>query len=182
MPVNTRSKIILITQLLIHLVIIPILIILLGLFIDEVLGLPNILKDFLLLRAALSITFLLIGGYLAVDSNIHLWKVGKGYAWGDVSENCETKVLVTTGPYKYMRNPMILGYTLLISAVGLIAGSVSTAIIIPLLNLISESIWIKIVEEPKLEKRFGEEYLNYKKRVPFLLLYPRRRVRSRSRE
>jgi len=90
---------------------------------------------------------------------------------GDVLEGHETKTLVTDGLFKYGRNPMLLEYTLIVSAVDPLVNSLSTALIIPLLLIVGEGVWIKRVEEPRLERRFGREYLKYRRELPSLTPY-----------
>lgn len=65
--------------------------------------------------------------------------------------------LVTTGPYAYTRNPMLTG---------VLFGSVFLLLVFtPLFILIN--FWeLKSIEEPELEKRLGEEYIEYRKRTP----------------
>lgn len=79
-----------------------------------------------------------------------------------------TQRLVTTGPYAYSRNPMFLGALLMIIGFGIILNSVA-AIVLGLIIPISYLIFIKLVEEKELEARFGQEYLEYKQQVPFLI-------------
>jgi len=55
----------------------------------------------------------------------------------------------------------ITGLGLLVNSFGFIA----IGLIIPLAYL----VFIKLVEEKELAARFGQEYLEYKKRVPFLI-------------
>ena len=79
-----------------------------------------------------------------------------------------TQKLVTTGPFAYCRNPMYLGVILWVTGLGIILNSPSfilSGLIVPFLYL----IYMKAVEEKELEARFGREYLEYKKKVPFLI-------------
>lgn len=74
--------------------------------------------------------------------------------------------LVTTGLYEYTRNPMVSGIFSLLFGFGVIFGSISLLVVFtPLLILIN--YWeLKYIEEPELEKRLGEEYVEYRKRTP----------------
>ncbi|MFC1724904.1 methyltransferase family protein [candidate division KSB1 bacterium] len=74
--------------------------------------------------------------------------------------------LVTTGPYLYSRNPMLTGVFSLLFGFGLLFGSVSLLFVFtPLFILIN--VWeLRSIEEPELEKRLGEEYIEYRKRTP----------------
>jgi protein-S-isoprenylcysteine O-methyltransferase Ste14 len=85
--------------------------------------------------------------------------------------------LVTTGPYAYVRNPMLTGIFILLFALGILFGSVSLIFLFtPLFIFIN--VWeLKSIEEPELAKRLGEEYLEYKKRTPMFI--PGFRVKSK---
>jgi protein-S-isoprenylcysteine O-methyltransferase Ste14 len=79
-----------------------------------------------------------------------------------------TKNFLQNGPYRYVRNPMMLGFFLYLAGwaflLNKIGAFLAAAIIIAL--LLAE---IKIIEEVELEKRFGKAYNEYKKQTPFLL-------------
>jgi len=70
------------------------------------------------------------------------------------------KQFVATGPYRYVRNPMITGVTLVLCAQSLILHSwphaAWTAVFI-VLNV----TWIPLAEEPGLRARFGDAYRDY---------------------
>lgn len=73
--------------------------------------------------------------------------------------------LVVEGIYKYTRNPMYLCYFLIILGEFLVLGYILLLyyffFIVVFIN-----IYIIFFEEPVLEKRFKEDYNNYKDRVP----------------
>jgi protein-S-isoprenylcysteine O-methyltransferase Ste14 len=75
------------------------------------------------------------------------------------------KKLVITGPYRYMRNPMITGALLLLLSEALLFHSWPIAAWM-ILFFVGNVIYFPFVEEKGLEKRFGDEYLEYKARVP----------------
>jgi protein-S-isoprenylcysteine O-methyltransferase Ste14 len=71
--------------------------------------------------------------------------------------------LVTSGPYAYMRNPMLTGVFMMFFGLGILIQSVSVVFIFTPL-FIAFNVWeLKAIEEPELEKRLGTEYLEYKK-------------------
>jgi protein-S-isoprenylcysteine O-methyltransferase Ste14 len=74
--------------------------------------------------------------------------------------------LVTTGPYAYVRNPMLTGIFAVLFGLGVLFGSASLLFVFtPLFILIN--VWeLKVIEEPELIKRLGEDYLEYRKRTP----------------
>jgi len=79
-----------------------------------------------------------------------------------------TRRLITTGPYRYSRNPMAAGTTMFYLGIALWIGSVS-AVVLASLYPLAITAYTKLVEERELEKRFGSEYVEYKKRTPFVL-------------
>jgi len=84
--------------------------------------------------------------------------------------------LVTTGIYAYIRNPMVIAGLLIGGGLGFLFGSLSLIIIfIPILTLFG-FLYLKAVEERELELRFGQEYLEYKKRVPMFIPRIRRKI------
>ena len=76
----------------------------------------------------------------------------------------ETSVLKTQGMYRYSRNPMYLGLLLLIIAATIWFGT-WFGIIISLFFILLMNILQIIPEEEALLQIFGEEYLEYKKKV-----------------
>ena len=82
-----------------------------------------------------------------------------------------TRRLVAVGPYRYMRNPMISGVLAMISGQALLLGSRAVAAWAAAFLVINQ-VYFLVLEEPGLERRFGEGYLRYKAAVPRWL--PRR--------
>jgi protein-S-isoprenylcysteine O-methyltransferase Ste14 len=80
--------------------------------------------------------------------------------------------LVDTGPYAYVRNPMLSGVFLTLFAVALLIGSPSLLYVFTPIFIGLSILGFKLIEEPELEKRLGKSYLDYKGRTP--LLIPRR--------
>ena len=72
--------------------------------------------------------------------------------------------LVIRGPYRYLRNPMILGVVLVMTGEGLVLGSFGI-LAAALVFFIGNTIYFIFVEEPRLEVRFGEPYRAYKANV-----------------
>ena len=79
--------------------------------------------------------------------------------------------LVVTGPYRYVRNPMIIGALLILLAETLLFRSLPLLLWATIFFLVN-ALYFPLFEEKGLEKRFGEEYRAYKARVPRWL--PRR--------
>ncbi len=76
-----------------------------------------------------------------------------------------TRKLVVIGPYRYVRNPMISGVLMTLLGESVVFGSIGIFIWFVLFFIINH-IYFMYSEEPGLEKRFGQEYLVYKKNVP----------------
>ncbi len=79
----------------------------------------------------------------------------------------ETNKLVKEGVYSCMRHPMHLGLMLFPVSFAFLLGSVSFILIIAPLEILLMVIMIIFIEEPEAIKKFGEEYLEYKREVPF---------------
>ncbi|MFX0079282.1 MAG: methyltransferase family protein [Candidatus Hermodarchaeota archaeon] len=112
---------------------------------------------------------MVLGAAIGIKATRQLRYAGMGLPWGALDKEAKTKFLVTNGIYSYTRNPIVLGYTLLPLGMGLLFRSLGMTILIPALILVILIIRIKKWEEPDLEKRFGEKYLEYKQQTPFLI-------------
>jgi protein-S-isoprenylcysteine O-methyltransferase Ste14 len=71
---------------------------------------------------------------------------------------------VAVGPYKYVRNPMYIGGASSLLGFGLYHRSLSIVIFSLMVSLFLH-LFVLLYEEPGLEKRFGQTYLEYKKSV-----------------
>ena len=81
-----------------------------------------------------------------------------------VPTNQPTRALVTTGLHGWSRNPIYLGLFLVYGGIGIAARSPWTLILIlPLAITIRYGVVAR--EEAYLERRFGDEYRDYKARV-----------------
>jgi protein-S-isoprenylcysteine O-methyltransferase Ste14 len=82
---------------------------------------------------------------------------------------------VAVGPYRYVRNPMYVGALTLLVGFGLWQRSVSVLLFALLAALIAH-LFLVLFEEPDLERRFGDSYVEYKGSVNRWL--PRRPERA----
>ncbi|PYQ37691.1 MAG: hypothetical protein DMG99_20600 [Acidobacteria bacterium] len=71
---------------------------------------------------------------------------------------------VAFGPFRYVRNPMSLGAVTMMFGWALVCRSISILILSVTLFLALHG-FVVFVEEPGLEKRFGNSYLQYKRSV-----------------
>ncbi len=96
-----------------------------------------------------------------------VWTVGLFRAQGEgtLAPWDPPKRLVVAGPYRHVRNPMISGVTLILFAEALLFNSFALIGWL-LLFFAANAVWFVLVEEPGLERRFGESYRRYKENVP----------------
>ena len=73
--------------------------------------------------------------------------------------------LVTVGPYAWSRNPMLSGVFASLFGFGFLLHSVSMVFVWTPVFVILNVLELKLIEEPELERRFGESYIEYKRRV-----------------
>jgi protein-S-isoprenylcysteine O-methyltransferase Ste14 len=98
---------------------------------------------------------LLLAGLVLVG-----WSVA---AAGEVNVD-KPKALLTSGPYRFSRNPMYVAWTSISLGLALLVNSVWLVGALPLAFLYLHLAEIPR-EEASLEATFGEEYLSYKRRV-----------------
>ena len=114
--------------------------------------------------------FVLIGLVIFLSGTIlAVWaKLIMGNSWGRPAQHDLSiqKQLVNTGPFAFSRNPIYLGLLLLFLGFEMILQSYLIVLIIPLILIVTLAVK---KEEKLLEKYFGKEYLEYKKRVPRFL-------------
>ena len=144
------------------------LFVVLSLWLDKSLGFPKLLPTSL--SIAVSVPILAIGLSLMLWSIGHFIKV-KGTP---VPFNPPPK-LVTTGPYAYVRNPMLTGVFIFLLGLGLLFRSISLVFIFTPLFILLNVLELRAIEEPELEKRLGMEYLEYRKKVPMFIPRLKRR-------
>ena len=83
--------------------------------------------------------------------------------------------LVIAPPYSYCRNPITFGAIPYYFGLGILVGSCSFLGLSVALTVLLV-LYLKFVEEARLEKRFGEEYVRYKERTSFLIPWPRAKM------
>jgi protein-S-isoprenylcysteine O-methyltransferase Ste14 len=76
-----------------------------------------------------------------------------------------TRKLVVRGPYRYVRNPMIVGVLAVILGEAAVLGS-ARILVWGVAFFAVNAVWFPLVEEPGLRRRFGEEYEIYRRNVP----------------
>ena len=115
----------------------------------------------------IAILFLIIGLWLSVWSvKTFYFKGGDGTPgpWKPISK------LVIDGPYRYVRNPMLIGVFFLLLFESIFFSAIPIFYWF-LVFFVSNIFYFKLVEEKDLIKRFGSDYEDYKSNVP--MLYPK---------
>ena len=72
--------------------------------------------------------------------------------------------LIISGPYKYSRNPLYLGFILIGLGYSLIFDSLSSLVLLTIGSVFGH-FYVILHEEKTLVKAFGKEYLKYKEKV-----------------
>ncbi|MDP6707786.1 MAG: isoprenylcysteine carboxylmethyltransferase family protein [Alphaproteobacteria bacterium] len=75
------------------------------------------------------------------------------------------KNFIVQGPYRYVRNPMLIGVNLFLTAEAILLQSypiLAWMVVFVVVN----TIYFRFSEEPQLKKRFGRAYADYKREVP----------------
>jgi protein-S-isoprenylcysteine O-methyltransferase Ste14 len=73
--------------------------------------------------------------------------------------------LVVEGPYRHVRNPMITAVLTVLLGEALVFGSAGL-LVLACAFLLVNWVYFAAVEEPGLERRFGEQYRAYRDAVP----------------
>ncbi len=136
-----------------------VLFVVVAIHVDKLLRLPKILPK--TLNLILSLPILLVALFMMGWSVFNFLKV-KGTP---VPFNPPPK-LVTSGPYAYTRNPMLTGIFLLLFGLAVFFRSISLALLFTPLFIFINAWEVKAIEEPDLERRFGEAYVEYRKQTP----------------
>lgn len=119
--------------------------------------------DLVLSGAVLAIgTFLIVLGLgFVIYTNQAFFRIGKG----TLAPWDPPKKLVVAGAYRYVRNPMISGVLMIVLGEALIFASIELFILFVLFFIVNH-VYFVYSEEPGLVKRFGDDYILYKKNVP----------------
>lgn len=104
----------------------------------------------------------LAGSLLAGWCSILFARLGEGTPHPFTAK---TKRLVTTGPYRLIRNPMMWGVGTILAGLALWLGSVGLWLGFGCF-LVFIRWFVHTYEEPDMERRFGEEYREYCRAVP----------------
>ena len=76
-----------------------------------------------------------------------------------------TTAIVTEGPFRFTRNPLYLSMTLIYGGISALANALLPVLLLPIvLRLMRRGVIER--EERYLERKFGDEYIEYKVRTP----------------
>ena len=122
---------------------------------------PDIMATTPVWLIVIGLALAVVGLALSLWSIIHMRQVGKGNPFDAFGHEVapRTQHLMTDGPYRFSRNPMLLGIFILLIGVIMILRSWQ-AVLIFLLFVV---IMLRQVasEEKRLAKDFGDEYAEY---------------------
>ena len=107
-------------------------------------------------------------GALAIAAAVALiaWAIGLFRRIGTTHDVRESPTrLVTTGPYRFTRNPMYVGLTTILLGIGLLVGTWPFLVLPPALFVLVVSAFFIRREERILERAFGDEYDAFRRRV-----------------
>ena len=114
---------------------------------------------------------LLLGSTTAVSGLALLIASIKEFrSFGQVSGS-ETGQLVKSGPYRYSRNPQIVGWLTSLLGIAIVARAPKSLTLVGFFFVIHRLYFP--MEERHLERTFGEEYLRYRSNVPRFLGLPK---------
>lgn len=114
-----------------------------------------------LLPVALGLCLLACGVALLVQTVRLFASVGRG----TLAPWDPPRRLVVRGPYRHVRNPMIAGVLFILLGEAALLGSVPILCWFAAFAL-GNAIYMPLVEEPDLVRRFGQDYVEYRKHVP----------------
>lgn len=127
-------------------------------------GMPTA-ADLPILRLYLGALVAVAGLAVSVWSIIYMKRVGKGNPFDAMGHEVapRTKHLMTDGPYKRSRNPMLSGTFLYYIGVLIALWSIWSLLVFA---AVAALMMLQVrSEEQRLEADFGQEYLDYKARV-----------------
>lgn len=134
-------------------VVLPAALLSLGQRVDHELSLPQLPSALAPVGALPS----LAGAALLLRAAWELWHRGRGLP---ISHLPPPK-LVASGPFRRLRHPIYVGYSLGLAGVGVLTGSPGIACVSTLLLVVAWTGYARCVEEPQLLRRFGAAYRDY---------------------
>jgi len=141
---------------------IPILLVVVLPHVDDFFGIGSLFYG--LGNIIVGIMAIIIGGIVAIWTIV----IQITFASGTPFPMLPTKKLLIVGPFKYCRNPMTLGTIVAYGGIAVLIGSFTALLTVALFAALLIG-YLKIIEEKELQIRFGSEYIEYKKKTPFII-------------
>lgn len=111
-------------------------------------------------------------GVTATGSGAGLFTAGvREFRSFEQMSGLETGQLVKSGPYRYSRNPQVVGWLLALLGTAIAGRSVKALVLVGFLSFVHRLYFT--IEERHLERTFGEEYRRYRAEVPRFFAFPR---------
>jgi protein-S-isoprenylcysteine O-methyltransferase Ste14 len=108
-------------------------------------------------------------GVALIAAGLAIWtwtvRLFAGIGEGTLAPWDATRRLVVEGPYRHARNPMITGVLAVLLGEAALLGS-PEILVWSAVFLAINAVYFPLSEEPGLERRFGDEYREYKRNVP----------------
>jgi protein-S-isoprenylcysteine O-methyltransferase Ste14 len=114
----------------------------------------------LLGRIVVGIVAFVVGFGMVIGANRHFRYIGT-----NVNPSRPTLALATTGVFTWTRNPMYVGGSIVLLGIA-VGCALDWVLLLLVLCLPLVHYGIILPEERYLERKFGDEYRNYKKKVP----------------
>ena len=152
-----------------HLIVVSLLLtVIIGIFYPGLYGYDNLLGikslPYKPLRVSCGAILTPIAIFFVAISNFSLFNHGHGQAAFFLTKNVASEYV-----YSLTRNPMSFGFYLGCLALGLLSGSTYFTLWLLVEVMPAHIFYLKFFEEKELELRFGHSYLEYQKKVPFLI-------------
>ncbi|MDD5614260.1 MAG: methyltransferase [Candidatus Omnitrophica bacterium] len=113
----------------------------------------------------------ILGGLIVWRSYAYLVLIGEGSPCPQLGG---TNKLVTCGPYALVRHPSVIGKLFGVIGLGcLFQATFFTFVVIPVLFAWS-AFYNRFMQEKGCQKKFGQDYSNYRKNVPMFIPRPKK--------
>lgn len=133
-----------------------------SLWTDQAFGIPALLPG--PLGAAIGVALLAVGLPLWVWCVVLFAQAG-----GTPIPLNPPPTLVVRGPYRWVRNPMLVAVITTLLGIGFLLHSTSMVLLWAPLYLVANLLEITRVEQPELERRLGAPYREYLGQVPMIV-------------
>jgi protein-S-isoprenylcysteine O-methyltransferase Ste14 len=111
------------------------------------------------LAYGLGAVLILIGAWIIISARRMMQRAGTA-----IKPTLPTTALVITGPFRFTRNPLYVGATLIYVGIAVAARSLwALALLLVVLTVMQRGVIDR--EERYLERKFGADYVRYRERV-----------------